>query len=1082
MNPPWWYALVFLLGLGGCAARQPGDGAGRDAGTPGCTPAPLAETLFLRGRMNDFTPREDDAFIWRCNAYLLNVDLHGEQAFRIMDARLGGGIALGGPPRQSKILQSGERFTLSGGLHADAGELKHVFDGAATIELGFAHGASAPTITIGPKQVIDASDETVVDPIALSLRYDSRDSSHHKTPFGAVTAGSEVSVALSALAGVDSATLVIEKRRLEGWQEVLEYTDYARVPLARRVEGKGERDVWMGSYRFAEPGIYGYYFEAVIGGRKFLYANNADTIFYTREVGSNGLGAVTWPPARERIRRFRQTVYRADYRVPDWASDAVYYYIFPDRFRNGDPANDPKPGIDRYHDKTVEFHRNWLDKPWVAHSGDGSDDQYANDFFGGDLAGITQKLDYIAELGANTLYINPIFRAASNHKYDTADYRSIDPHFGTTAEFETLNREAAKHGIRVVLDTSLNHTGRDSIYFNQYGNFPAVGAFDRGTIHPESPYASWYTFYPDVRDPERRYKGWAGIPDLPELDKSQRSVRDFFYGNDGVMQYWLDRGLSGWRMDVAPWVPDDFWREWRTAVKARKPDAVTVAETFFDASKFFLGDEFDSTMNYIFRNTVVAYVNGAKARDVYRNIELMRENYPPQAFHALMNLIDSHDSSRALYDFGWRDEHADAAVVELAKRRLRLAVFLQMTLPGAPAIYYGDEVGMTGGDDPFDRGTYPWADLGGKPDLALLADYKKLIRLRKDMPVLSHGSIDAPAYIDDHVIALVRRDETQSVITATNNDIVAHSARVALPTGMRGATFEEALGGGDIVAAADGTLEFEVPPMFGAVLLAHGTAAANVHVLPNKLAMPGLDRARTIRIYLPPGYETSKKRYPVLYMHDGQNLFDAATAYAGEWGVDETLNELANTRGLGLIVVGIDNGGAQRIHELNPWDNAQFGKGEGAQYMDFIVDVVKPYVDAHYRTQADRTHTAIMGSSMGGLISHYAMTRYSKVFGKAGIFSPAYWLAPPIFTDPAQARFARDARLYFYAGGNEEGNTSPDMRHMVTDMDQVVDAIRKTGFPSRNLAVHVVADAQHNEAAWRAEFPRAVTWLFEGVR
>jgi predicted alpha/beta superfamily hydrolase len=255
------------------------------------------------------------------------------------------------------------------------------------------------------------------------------------------------------------------------------------------------------------------------------------------------------------------------------------------------------------------------------------------------------------------------------------------------------------------------------------------------------------------------------------------------------------------------------------------------------------------------------------------------------------------------------------------------------------------------------------------------------------------------------------------------------------------------------------------------------TAQPNVHVL-EALAMPGLDRTRTIRLYLPPGYETSRERYPVLYMHDGQNLFDAATSYAGEWGVDETLNELARTEGLKLIVVGIDNGEKLRVNELNPWDNARFGKGEGAQYMHFIVDVVKPYIDTHYRTKPDRANTAIMGSSMGGLISHYAIATYPKVFSKAGIFSPAYWLAPAIFDDPAERKFPRDAKLYFYAGGKEGEKTMPGMSEMERDMNRMVATLRAAGIPARNLAVEVNPEAQHNEAAWRAEFPKAVNWLF----
>jgi len=254
------------------------------------------------------------------------------------------------------------------------------------------------------------------------------------------------------------------------------------------------------------------------------------------------------------------------------------------------------------------------------------------------------------------------------------------------------------------------------------------------------------------------------------------------------------------------------------------------------------------------------------------------------------------------------------------------------------------------------------------------------------------------------------------------------------------------------------------------------TAQPNVHVLPTPFVIPGLNRERTVRIYLPPGYARDRQRYPVLYMHDGQNLFDEATAYVGEeWGVDEALNALAKSRGLRLIVVGIDNGGAERIHELNAWDNPQFGKGEGAEYMAFVVDVLKPWVDEHYRTRPDRRHTAIMGSSMGGLISSYAISRYPQVFGGAGIFSPAYWLAPQVFADTEAHPPPATARLYFYAGGSESDTMLPDMKRMVA-------ILRRAGLPSRNLEVEINPVGRHDETAWRAQFPRAVAWLFSAGR
>jgi len=696
---------------------------------------------------------------------VLNVNLSGSHEFRLTDTRLADGLSFG-VAADPATLQQNQPLTLSAG---GRGNLHFAFAGAHTIRVRFdTVNPSAPEITIGARDVDDQADRAVADPIARRLEFDSRNTSD-KQPFGAAIAGTEVAFDLRAPRGVDSATLVVERRSLEGAQEVLEYRELARLPLVRVAQG--EREHWRGRYRFDETGVFGYYFVVEIGKTKYLYENNADTIYWTRELGSNGLGVVARATDAGHIRRFRQTVYRADYLVPAWAKDAVFYYIFPERFRNGDRGNDPRPGPATFHDASVEAHANWLDKPWLPRSGDGSDDLYGNDFFGGDLAGVIEKLDYIRDLGANALYLTPIFRAVSNHKYDTADYRNIDPHFGNNADFERLTREATKRGIRVILDTSLNHSGSDSIYFDRYGKYPGLGAFENGKIQPASPYADWYRFDAEQADPARQYHGWAGARDLPELNKASPSFREFAFGAaDSVMNLWLDRGASGWRMDVAPWISDDFWRAWRAAVKAHRTDALTIAETQFEASKFLLGDEFDSTMNYLFRNAVQDYAAGGDARADYRAIELMRESYPPQAFYALMNLLSTHDSARALYEFGWRDEHDSAQTIARAKQRLRLAAFFQMTFPGAPAVFYGDEVGVTGGEDPFNRVTYPWPDLGGKPDLLLLTDYKKLIGMRNAHEVLRHGSIDAPAYIDAHVIVLIRRDAEHWAITATNND------------------------------------------------------------------------------------------------------------------------------------------------------------------------------------------------------------------------------------------------------------------------------------------------------------------------
>ena len=252
------------------------------------------------------------------------------------------------------------------------------------------------------------------------------------------------------------------------------------------------------------------------------------------------------------------------------------------------------------------------------------------------------------------------------------------------------------------------------------------------------------------------------------------------------------------------------------------------------------------------------------------------------------------------------------------------------------------------------------------------------------------------------------------------------------------------------------------------------TAQPNVHVLA-PMHMFGLDRERVVRVYLPPSYESTSKRYPVLYMHDGQNLFDDATSFIGEWGVDEMMNELARTQQLEVIVVGIDHGDEKRMTELNPWDNDKVGKGEGRDYLRFVVGIVKPYVDAHYRTLPDRAHTAMLGSSLGGLISHFAMYEYGDVFSRIGIFSPAYWIAPEVREFTRAHALAPGARVWFYAGSMEDSE-------MVANMDAIVEIMRAQRASAPALRVEVTPGAVHNEQAWRAEFPHAVEWLFEDAR
>lgn len=258
------------------------------------------------------------------------------------------------------------------------------------------------------------------------------------------------------------------------------------------------------------------------------------------------------------------------------------------------------------------------------------------------------------------------------------------------------------------------------------------------------------------------------------------------------------------------------------------------------------------------------------------------------------------------------------------------------------------------------------------------------------------------------------------------------------------------------------------------------TASENVKIFDENFQIPQLDRQRTIRVYLPPNYHNSEDNYPVLYMHDGQNIFDLKTSYSGEWEVDETLDKLYQEEGFSLIVVAIDNSGEKRLNEYSPWDHKKFGKGEGMDYAMFIVNTLKPKIDQTFRTKTDKNNTAIMGSSMGGLISHYTALQYADVFGKAGVFSPSFWYSEDVFDFSKKHSDIKDLRLYFLAGGKEGGNpTFEGISKTAKDMNTMIDVLKSGGFPAENIISKIEPEGEHNEKLWRNSFEEAITWLFK---
>ena len=475
-----------------------------------------------------------------------------------------------------------------------------------------------------------------------------------------------------------------------------------------------------------------------------------------REGAPVGEGAFAFgvPPS------FQITVYDQKRDVlPEWYKNSVVYQIFPDRFardekwrERSEAAIDPdRKGPQR---RIVE---DWDTYPSYERLENG--DIASWDMYGGSLEGIRGKLDYLESMGITALYLNPIFVASSNHRYDTADYMDIDPMLGTKADFERLCKDSAEHGISIILDGVFNHTGRDSRYFNFFGNYADEGAYQS----EDSPYRGWYNF--DEEDGS--YSGWWGNPDLPDINEDDESYREFICGENGVVRTWLRAGARGWRLDVADELPDDFIRDIKAAALAEKPDALLIGEVWEDASnkraygklrKYFQGDELDGTMNYPLRHAILDFLTlRVTAPEAVNVMEQLAENYPAEPFLSCLNLLGSHDRIRLLTILGdspHRDGLSDRERFEyrldkgkksLAVSRLWAAALLQMTLPGVPCVYYGDEAGLEGYADPYCRATYPWDDV----DVNCRTIYRNAIAVRKAASPLIAGDFHPFALGDD---------------------------------------------------------------------------------------------------------------------------------------------------------------------------------------------------------------------------------------------------------------------------------------------------------------------------------------------
>ena len=524
---------------------------------------------------------------------------------------------------------------------------------------------------------------------------------------------------------------------------------------------KLEPKEFLEDYRFYDceltlnEGLYWY---------KFRYTSDYGEFFVTK---INSVGVVS----KEGL-PWQLTVYNKIFTTPDWIKGGIIYQIFPDRFYASKAKKSNVP-VDRF------LCNDWNKIP--EHKQNNGICSLGNDYYGGDLVGIIEKLPYLKELGVSCIYLNPIFEAHSNHRYNTADYKKIDPLLGDEKDFSRLCKKAKELNIRIILDGVFSHTGDDSIYFNRKNRYKEIGAYNS----KNSEYFSWYKFknWPDD------YNAWWDVPSLPEIEENNEQFTDFITGKNGILRKWLKAGADGWRLDVADELPDEFLDNARNAIKSEKKDAYLLGEVWEDATnkisygerrRFLRGSQLDSVMNYPFANAIVDFILWGDAAKFIDTIENIVENYPPCCLHTLMNHIGTHDTPRILTRLGTRDnlqgdrewqskQHLTDHQYNTAIRLTKLAVALQFTLPGVPSVYYGDETGLEGWGDPFCRGTIKWDSINND----LLGFYKSIGQFRSNCSIFTDGKF-IPIYNQNRCVAYIRKKADDICFVSVNvgeNDI-----------------------------------------------------------------------------------------------------------------------------------------------------------------------------------------------------------------------------------------------------------------------------------------------------------------------
>lgn len=723
----------------------------------------------------------------------------------------------------------------------------------------------AVTFYFDPSTEIFYNDSNQVEVDATKVIYDSRDTAY-KSVYGAVEENENVTFSIATGADATKAMLVVKGK------------DSKTVAMTSEDTAGGKK--WSVDVSFDEYGQYTYFFVLYYGSYVQIYCDDD---------GYYGTGKLT---NISDLKAYDLNVYKQGFKTPDWVKNGVFYQIFPDRFYNGDTTNDKAQIVARGATE-YEFVDDWYlypenpdqkvlnpdSYPENACEGDGI---WNNEIYGGDLEGITEKMDYLKAVGVNVIYLNPVFASISSHRYDTADYKKIDPILGDMGDFSELVRVAEENGMKIVLDGVFNHVSDDSIYFDRYYKFVGqdgkVGAYPywayvydymsehadatkaeaeakakvyfRGKGVTDFSYTEWFELYTTyitdadgnpvcdtigdrVGKPVYGYDCWWGYDNMPVVLSTNGSeyqtgnwADEIMNDSDSVTKYWINKGSNGWRLDVANEVSDETWQHFRNSVKSLNSNAVIIGEIWDDATEYILGDMYDSVMNYVFRSAVLSYAKGGSASDSVKELEKIRERYPEEAFYAMMNLVGSHDTSRVLsYLDGIDDDRKQTDInsafptyettSNAAKQRQYIVALIQMTYPGAPTIYYGDEIGMVGADDPDDRRGMAW----GEGNQELVEWYAKLAEIRSEYAALRTGSISPVDLENDALMAYVRSDKDDSLFVITNNTGRDITVTCDVPTGfiVNGSAITDLVQGAECTVA-DGKLTVTVPAYRGVVL------------------------------------------------------------------------------------------------------------------------------------------------------------------------------------------------------------------------------------------------------------------------